>query len=387
MKILNIFGFVVAVHIAVLVIAFAVPGCSTTDRNAPTVSAGASAMGGDTSPVSSPISASNRLNDADLNPALAGPAPAFDPNARATGVGVAGGVRASPTRPGSTNLPLVPQAIPLAAPMPPPAATYTVVRGDSLWSIAKRNNITVRELAQANDLSTGAMLQLGQVLLIPGSVAAPAATFAAEDEVPAGTSYTILPGDTLAKIARRHNLTVAALKAYNNLTSDMVRAGDTLTLPESATIASATTTGSGSTATASGAATSTPAATPASGMRHTVSSGESLTVIARRYGVKIGDLAVANNIRDPSLIRQGQVLIIPGVAAQPTTPVPATNRPAARPSNVPAADQDLDSGLPDADAVEIPILDVEEDEEDEEVPTLSFGIPVNDAPGQPPRFE
>lgn len=48
---------------------------------------------------------------------------------------------------------------------------------------------------------------------------------------PAATTYRIAPGDTLSAIARRHGTTVAALRAANGLTGDMIRAGDSLTIP------------------------------------------------------------------------------------------------------------------------------------------------------------
>jgi len=382
MKILNIFGFVVAVHIAVLVIAFAVPGCSSTDTTANPVSAEATPMGTSPSPVTPAGSSAGRLADADLNPAISSaPPPTFDPNAPARAT--ATGVRASPTRP-SGNTSLVPQSIPLATPMATAPATaapisYTVVRGDSLWAVAKRHNISVRELATANDLSTSAMLQLGQVLLIPAH-ALPEPT-SSETDAAAGTPYTIQPGDTLARIANRNGTTVAKLKAFNQMTGDMVRAGDTLMIPDATTTEPAPATTAATTTPTAAEATSAPAS-PGS-LRHTVAAGETLSVIARRYGVRLGDIALENKIADPSLIRPGQELVIPGVQAPtPAATPPAPTRPAGTPAaNVPAADQDLDAGLSDQ-GVDIPVLEVDE----EEVPTLNFGDEPATTEGEPPRF-
>ena len=44
--------------------------------------------------------------------------------------------------------------------------TYTVQRGDTLWSIAKENNVTVNELKEKNNLTTN-LLSIGQKLIIP----------------------------------------------------------------------------------------------------------------------------------------------------------------------------------------------------------------------------
>lgn len=46
-----------------------------------------------------------------------------------------------------------------------------------------------------------------------------------------GGSVTVQSGDNLTKIARRNNTTVSALKSANGLTSDFIRAGQTLRLP------------------------------------------------------------------------------------------------------------------------------------------------------------
>jgi murein DD-endopeptidase MepM/ murein hydrolase activator NlpD len=44
-------------------------------------------------------------------------------------------------------------------------------------------------------------------------------------------TYIVKPGDTLSSIARQFNVTIADLKRVNNLTSDELRAGQTLTIP------------------------------------------------------------------------------------------------------------------------------------------------------------
>lgn len=54
-------------------------------------------------------------------------------------------------------------------------------------------------------------------------------------------------------------------------------------------------------------------ATPVGAQEHVVSSGESLSVIARDYGVGTADLAAANGISNYHLIRVGQVLSVPGL--------------------------------------------------------------------------
>ena len=307
------------------------------------------------------------MTDADLNPPLSSSVPnTFDPNAPAGG----GSSRYTPTRPSSAvATALEPQAMPDVQPV----ATYTVQRGDSLWSLAKKNGITVRELASANGLRADAGLRLGQVLVVPGGapVAASSGAMAGVAEPTSSRSYQIQPGDTLGKIAQRHGTTVAELKAFNRMSSDLLRAGDTLSIPESATVTPQA--GGGETADLNRASV----AVPSDAFKHTVAPGESLTVIASRYGVKIGEIALANKIRDPSLIRPGQELIIPGWQAPEETPAAPT--PAVVEETVPAseASSDLDAGFGDDDLDNVPVITVEE-------PVKTIG---GDNPDGPTVFE
>ncbi len=362
MKLLNILGAVVVVHIAVLILAVAIPGCRTTSgaSNSSVVAVDPTLMSPSTAS-SSPISSVPDLSDSDLNPPLAdASSPTFDPNAPARSAASSSG-RYSPTRPNSpVGSALTPAFLPESAPPVTPVTTYTVKGGDNLWTLAKKNNVSVRELASANDLAADSGLRVGQVLVIPGAVR-PASPTAAPAVDPAKViTYTIQPGDTLAKIARGQGTTVAKIKAFNNLTSDFVRAGDRLSIPES----DATEVGerSPSTATTASATTSPTAAKPAKGaFQHVVAAGESLTLIAQKYGVKIGDIALANNIRNPALIRPGQSLTIPGWEA-PIQTAPRNSTPAvARGPITPVDDEeDLDAGLDDTNLDNVPVIQVEE---------------------------
>ena len=372
MKLLNILGAVVVIHIAVLVLAVAIPGCRSTKKSAQPLGPVAESASANQTPVSS----APNLMDRDLNPPLAtASSSTFDPNAPAMSNATAEG-RYSPTRPSSpVGTMLTATSIPDSTPAVTPVTTYTVKGGDNLWTLAKRNAVSVRELAAANDLSPDSGLRVGQVLVIPGKVAeAPSPASISASMAAASTeysSYTIRPGDTLAKIAKAHGSTVSKLKAFNNLTSDLVRAGDRLLIPESAAMAStsaAPTTGPASTSSA-------PPKTPAGTFKHTVASGESLTVIAQKYGVKIGDLALANQIRNPALIRPGQELIIPGwesTAKKPTSTRPASV--ASRAAQV-AEDEDLDAGLDDASLDNVPVIQVEDP-----ITTISTGNGSNSGP-------
>ena len=99
------------------------------------------------------------------------------------------------------------------------AASYTVDKGDTLSQIAHENNTTVDAIKAENNLSSNLILP-GQVLEVSNEENA---------EVPAEDGiYKIKSGDTLFEIAQQFDVTVSDLKAWNNLSSDLIFAGKTL---------------------------------------------------------------------------------------------------------------------------------------------------------------
>jgi len=139
---------------------------------------------------------------------------------------------------------------------------YTVRRGESLATIARKLRVSKSDLAEANYLSTRSAVNAGQKLVIPR---APAVLMAAhpdrpvpvaesrpavanaslvteapadDDDAPAAQSarvvYRVKKGDTLASIARLFKTSVASLKVWNHLASTRIAAGDRLTIYRSA---------------------------------------------------------------------------------------------------------------------------------------------------------
>ncbi|GAB1488001.1 hypothetical protein MASR2M8_04440 [Opitutaceae bacterium] len=346
---MKIFGLVVAVHAAVFMLIFAIPGCRSSARQTAVTPP---ASGSDEPMVSyGTATSSQALSNSELNPAIT-PAPLFDPNAPATN---SSPIRFSPTRPSATaDL----QPSPLPQVEAAPAVTYVVVKGDSLWTVSKRHGVTVAELAAANNLMTNATLQLNQKLIIPQKAVAPAA--ATGGSAPSGDvpTYTVKSGDTLGAIARRNGTTVEALRSANRLRGDLLRAGQVLVLPAGAIVPADA---------ADAAPPAASAARSANSVTHTVAPGETLSEIARRYGVRYAEIATANNITDPTRVRAGQELVIPGwqAPAGSTASTPAASTPAPANSSsgpvlfIPGAAEDLPAPTttPDAD---IPVIRVDE---------------------------
>lgn len=260
MKILKIFGFVAGIHVFALILIFANPGCSSTTKRLPRPADTAD------SPISAaPASVSDSPYYTSGGASSGGTSVVtFNPDAAAT---AAPDVRFTPTRPGT---PVAGALVTDAITDVTPVSTYVVKAGDSLSVIARKHDLTIAQLATANNINATARnsLKPGQKLLIPTKTVAPGVAVSSKVETAPKTVATVAPK-------------------------------------------------------AAGKAT----------MKHIVKSGESLGVIARSYGVKAGDIAVANQISDPAKIRAGTELIIPGWQATAdkkasTAKTPATSTPA-----------------------------------------------------------
>ena len=160
--------------------------------------------------------------------------------------------------------------------------TYTVKRGDTLYSIANQYGVSVNDLIESNNLSNTS-LSINQQLLIPSG------NPPTQDN---NVTYTVKSGDSLWKIANQYGITVDELKRVNNLTSNTLQIGDVLIIPTS---------------------TETPdidITPPSNELEYIVQSGDSLYSIAKRYGITARELQTYNNLPS-SLLSIGQVLLIP----------------------------------------------------------------------------
>jgi LysM repeat protein len=130
--------------------------------------------------------------------------------------------------PGTSEKPSSSVQKPAAAPAQ--QSTYTVKSGDSLWVIARDHKVSVSELKSLNGLKSD-LIRPGQKLKVSkgtSNAPAPQPKPAAPNPEPATSAYKVQPGDYLGKIANQFDLTVAELKAMNNLKSDTIYVGQTL---------------------------------------------------------------------------------------------------------------------------------------------------------------
>ena len=152
---------------------------------------------------------------------------------------------------------------------------YTVTKGDSLWSIAKKLNTTVNELKETNNLTSNA-LSIGQILIIPS-----------KNQSTNSNTYTVVSGDSLYSIANKFNTTVNEIKSLNNLSSNNLSIGQILKIP-----------------------TKTNESTIPNNSTYTVVSGDSLYKIANKFNTTVNEIKSLNNLSSNNL-SIGQILKIP----------------------------------------------------------------------------
>ncbi len=166
------------------------------------------------------------------------------------------------------------------------ADTYIVKSGDTLWSIARNNGLTVNELKALNNLTSNA-LSIGQVLKVRKISDTPTTSV---------DTYTVKSGDTLYGIARMFGLTIDELKSLNNLTSNTLSIGQVLKVSESTV--------------------------PSSDNYYVVKAGDSLYKIAGMYGTTVDELKRLNNLSSNAL-SVGQRLRVPSTSTYQTYTVKA----------------------------------------------------------------
>lgn len=167
---------------------------------------------------------------------------------------------------------------------------YQVRAGDTLGQIARRHGLSVAELRGQNRLN-GDLIRVGQTLRIPTSgqaatrdpVTVPARAISGPRE------YTVKAGDSLWGIARRHAVSVGALRERNDLAANAVlQPGQVLRLP---------------------AATDSVARDNTQRMQYRIRPGDSLNAISRRFQVEVADVQRWNSLNGHQ-IRAGDTLTL-----------------------------------------------------------------------------
>lgn len=115
---------------------------------------------------------------------------------------------------------------------------HTVRAGDTLAAISRRYQVPVDAIMAANGIRNPRALRIGRELVIPKAGWSSSPEVAEHREKPRSRAqsernplrYRVRPGDTLYSIAKRHGLTVEAIRNRNNLSGTVIRPGDVLYL-------------------------------------------------------------------------------------------------------------------------------------------------------------
>lgn len=119
----------------------------------------------------------------------------------------------------------------------PQQTTHVVQPGENLYRISLKYGVTVQAIAQANSIANPNLIFVGQNLSIPGGTS----TGSTGSQPPSGgtttppasaTTYTVIAGDTLSKIARTFGTTVQAIAQANNIANvNLIFVGQVLNIP------------------------------------------------------------------------------------------------------------------------------------------------------------
>lgn len=193
----------------------------------------------------------------------------------------------------STALPAAKTELPanVAKEAPQHPDFHEVQAGETLFSIARKRNVSVADLRKWNNLDT-VLLKPGQLLVLkPGVKSAPADTIrqgSGKAEIDMSvTFHTVMSGETLYSIAKLYNTKPDSLISWNKLSTLNLRPGQELRVKAPVK--------------------KNDRLVPKT---YTVQPGETLYQISRKYGVSVEAVKTANNLTGND-IRPGQVLSIP----------------------------------------------------------------------------
>lgn len=191
------------------------------------------------------------------------------------------------------------------------ARQHTLVAGDTLLAIAIRYDVTVTAIRQASDLTDADPLSIGRTLCIPGEAADPSSRpRAVSAPLTRGERHVVEGGDTLSGIALNYGVPLEVLARSNYLTDiDLLPVGQVLCIPRLGWTWPST----------------TDAVT--TGASYVVQEGDTLLGVALDREVSLTDLLFANRLTECSLMRPGEMLVIPHVNEATAVPLPDAPQP------------------------------------------------------------
>ena len=173
-------------------------------------------------------------------------------------------------------------------------SNYVVKKGDTLSIIASKYRVSIKDLKSANNLKSNEV-EIGMKLIIPDSQI-PMRVVRVSPNLNDINNYVVKKGDTLSMIASKYRVSVRELKSVNDMRDDKVKVGMRLIIPNS------------------NLSKNVESKTPviSDNNKYVVKKGDSISSIAKRYGVSQVELKRANNIKG-NTIESGQLLRVPSM--------------------------------------------------------------------------
>ena len=170
---------------------------------------------------------------------------------------------------------------------------YRVKPGDSLWKIADRYNLYVRDILRANPkLRKSRYLKVGQRVCIPYKRKSVKKKRYRKDYI----VYRVRPGDSLRKIAKRFGVSWREIKRFNRLRSNVIRVGQKLKIPRKGIVKRKK--------------RRSYRRKDVVYVKYRVRRGDSLIKIGKKFGVSWKEIKRVNRLRS-NIVRRGQLLKIP----------------------------------------------------------------------------
>jgi len=196
--------------------------------------------------------------------------------------------------------------------------TIRAAQGDTPETLSRRYGVPANAIAQANGISGNQAFSAGQNVVIP--TYSLAGTSSSQPTRAGGTDLVRQPVAATEQPRRVQTQAIAATPQRTAATVPTQQPGRMnwqAGAQPSAPVATAA---------------STPVRTSARPATHTVTSGETLAGVARRYGVSRQQLATANRLQPTQSLRTGQTLQIPSVQAAATSSRQLSVEPSAAPA-------------------------------------------------------
>ncbi|PGV53315.1 LysM peptidoglycan-binding domain-containing protein [Bacillus sp. AFS037270] len=190
------------------------------------------------------------------------------------------------------------------------AASYKVQKGDTLSEIAQKNHTSVEDIKKLNSLKSD-VIYVNQTLQI--SSTGPTASVQAVKQ----TTYTVVKGDALIKIANRFNVTVGEIQQWNNLKNTVIYVGQVLKVSAP-----------GKTVTVTAPTPTTTTATTTATTTYTVKSGDYLGKIGQQFGMTVQQLKTLNKLTSDRIYVGQKLQVNAKKSSTPTTtaPTPTTSK-------------------------------------------------------------